>query len=148
MPKTTNIEIEGIGQSASPASRPRPPCDHFRQPGQRRRVSLPMRVSVSKAVDFVHLNKLDPQTPGHHRAGGNRKQALGIHLQTINKAEATQKIKDRLGFLAHEHGFNCNHVTVRQQKTRWGSLLSPQQHQPQYQAGTVAGGTDGLCDPA
>jgi predicted metal-dependent hydrolase len=26
-----------------------------------------------------------------------------------------------LRYLAGEHGFNFNHVTIRQQKTRWGS---------------------------
>ena len=122
MPETTNIEIEGIGQVCFTRSRRARRVIISVSPAKGVRVSVPMRVSVSKAVDFVHLKQ---NWIRKHQAiiaqVENRKQALGIHLQTINKAEATQKLKDRLGFLAHEHGFNCNRVTVRQQKTRWGS---------------------------
>ena len=50
-----------------------------------------------------------------------KKQVLRIPFQSINKDDARKRITERLHFLAGEHGFTCNHVTIRQQKTRWGS---------------------------
>ena len=50
-----------------------------------------------------------------------RKQALGLTLQTIDKTAAGKKLADRLEYLAEMYGFACNRVTIRQQKTRWGS---------------------------
>jgi predicted metal-dependent hydrolase len=116
------IEIEGIGPVCFTRSRRARRVIISVSPAKGVRVSVPMRVSVSKALDFVHKKQ---NWIRKHQAiiaqVENRKQALGIHLQTIDKAEATEKLKDRLGFLARDHGFNCNRVTVRQQKTRWGS---------------------------
>ncbi len=86
------------------------------------RVSIPRRTSFSKALEFVNLKKGWIQK---HLAkleqNENRKKELKIHLQPINKEAATKTIKDRLLYLAGERGFAYNHVTIRAQKTRWGS---------------------------
>ena len=85
-------------------------------------VSIPMRASFQKALEFVHLKKgwilkhlaIIDQVE-------NRKKASGIHLQTIDKADATRRLTHRLHYLAREHGFIFNNITIREQKTRWGS---------------------------
>ncbi len=51
----------------------------------------------------------------------NRKRASGIRLQTIDKTDAVKRLTYRLCYLAREHGFTCNSITIREQKTRWGS---------------------------
>ena len=86
------------------------------------RVSIPVRTSFQRALEFVDIKKRWIQK---HLAiiekNEHRKQTLGIPLQTIDKADAKKRITDRLSYLAGEHGFTCHNVTIRQQKTRWGS---------------------------
>jgi predicted metal-dependent hydrolase len=50
-----------------------------------------------------------------------RKQAQGPQVQTIDTAAAGKILTDRLQHLAEMHGFTCNKISFRQQKTRWGS---------------------------
>ena len=86
------------------------------------RVAVPRHISFRKALEFVDTKKRWIQK---HLAliaqNEQQKRALGETLQIINKAEAGEKITDRLHQLAEIHGFTCNKVTIRQQKTRWGS---------------------------
>jgi hypothetical protein len=86
------------------------------------RVSVPYRTSVTKALEFVETKKRWIQK---HQAliaqNEQRRQALAQNLQISDAAAAKKKITDRLFQLAAIHGFACNRVTVRQQKTRWGS---------------------------
>jgi hypothetical protein len=86
------------------------------------RVSVPYRTSVLKALEFVETKKRWIQK---HQAliaqNEQRRQALAQSLQISDAAAAKKKITDRLYQLAEMHGFTCKRVTVRQQKTRWGS---------------------------
>ena len=86
------------------------------------RVSVPRRTSFQKALEFVEIKKRWIQK---HLAliaqNDKRRQELGQALQIVDKAAAGKKLTDRLYQLAGIHGFTCNRVTVRQQKTRWGS---------------------------
>ncbi len=86
------------------------------------RVSVPYRTSVTKALEFVETKKRWIQK---HQAliaqNELRRQALAQNLQISDAAAAKKKIINRLFQLAEIHGFACNKVTVRQQKTRWGS---------------------------
>lgn len=85
-------------------------------------VSIPIRASFRKALEFVHLKKgwilkhlaIIEQVE-------NRKKASRIHLQPIDKADAAKRLTLRLRYLTEEHGFTCNNITIREQKTRWGS---------------------------
>lgn len=86
------------------------------------RVSIPRRTSFQRALEFVDIKKRWIQK---HLViitqNEKRKQALKIQTQMLSKNDAEGKIIERLNYLAREHGFSCNHVTIRQQKTRWGS---------------------------
>lgn len=86
------------------------------------RVSVPRRTSFLKALEFVETKTRWIQK---HLAlvaqNEQRRQALGQALVIVDKAAAKNQLIDRLNRLAALHGFNCSRVTVRQQKTRWGS---------------------------
>ncbi len=86
------------------------------------RVSVPRRTSFLKALEFVETKTRWIQK---HLAlaaqNEQRRQALGQALVIVDKAAAKNQLIDRLNQLAALHGFNCSRVTVRQQKTRWGS---------------------------
>ena len=86
------------------------------------RVAVPTRTSFQKALEFVHLKKAWIQ---RHlvivRQNEERQQALIDRFLAIDKAEARKTLTDRLYQLAQEHGFTCHGVSIRQQKTRWGS---------------------------
>jgi predicted metal-dependent hydrolase len=86
------------------------------------RVSVPRRTSFLKAQEFVETKKRWIQK---HLAliaqNEKRRQELGQALQIVDRAASGKKLTDRLYQLAETHGFTCRHVTVRQQKTRWGS---------------------------
>ena len=92
------IDIDGIG------------LVHFRRSRRARRViitvsstagvrvSVPRRISFLKAQEFVEI----------------KKRWIQKHLALITQNEQRRQA---LGI----HGFTCSRVTVRQQKTRWGS---------------------------
>ncbi|MFC1873427.1 M48 family metallopeptidase [Chloroflexota bacterium] len=48
-------------------------------------------------------------------------KAFTDRFQAIDKPDARRRLKDRLFHLAKEHGFLCNNVSIREQRTRWGS---------------------------
>ncbi len=86
------------------------------------RVAVPTRTSFKKALEFVYLKKEWIQ---RHLAkiekNENRKKAFIDPFQAIDRADARKRLTDRLYHLAKEHGFTCNNVSIREQKTRWGS---------------------------
>lgn len=86
------------------------------------RVAIPSRVSLKKALEFVHLKE---QWVQKHlvriEQDKNRKRIFEDLAQTIDKVKAKKRLVARLNNLAEEHGFTFNSVSVRNQRTRWGS---------------------------
>ena len=86
------------------------------------RVAVPTRTSFKKALELVYLKKEWIQ---RHlvkiEQNDNRKKAFTDRFFDINKADAKNVLIDRLHHLAQEHGFTCNNVSIREQRTRWGS---------------------------
>ncbi|MFH1651207.1 MAG: YgjP-like metallopeptidase domain-containing protein [Chloroflexota bacterium] len=86
------------------------------------RVAVPLRMSFENAVEFVHLKK--PWIKKHletiqlHEA---ESLALADLSAGIDSAEARKQLTSRLSRLAAEHGFTFNRVSIRRQRTRWGS---------------------------
>jgi predicted metal-dependent hydrolase len=84
-------------------------------------VTMPLRVSEKHAIQFVskkqnwihkHMNRLKYL----------EKTKEQINLQTpTDYAIAKEYLIQRLNYLALRYDFNYNHVTIRRQKTRWGS---------------------------
>lgn len=89
------------------------------------KVAVPAKTPFKKAAEFVCLKRGWIQK---HLAIieqiENRKKRADVQPQTINKSEAGKKLIERLNYLAVKHGFSFNKVTIRDQKTRWGSCSS------------------------
>ena len=91
------------------------------KPYERVRVAIPNRVSFKSAMEFVNLKK--PWIQKHLvriKRMESQRQAVNSSV-IINKADASKKLANRLHYLAEKHGFTYNRVTIRNQKTRWGS---------------------------
>ncbi len=85
------------------------------------RVAIPNRVSFKQALEFVNLKK--PWIQKHLariKQMESQRQALSSSV-IIDKVQAKNKLTSRLKQLAQEYGFTYNRVTIRSQKTRWGS---------------------------
>jgi len=84
------------------------------------RLTIPKRVPVRKAREFLrsktdwierHMLKLD-------KLATERRE---IHLPKIDRLEAGATLIQRLQELARLHNFKYRKVSIRNQKTRWGS---------------------------
>ena len=86
------------------------------------RVAVPRNASLRQAEKFV-VEKRD-WIARQLRMGEERRRAtaeLVSRNQGFDSDRETERIRQRLAELAEEHGFSCNRVTIRNQKTRWGS---------------------------
>jgi predicted metal-dependent hydrolase len=86
------------------------------------RVAVPRRTAFKTAKEFVssktgwirkHLKKMKQMENDH--------QTFSKLAADIDKAEAEQRIVERLHELGKQHGFAYNKVFVRNLKSRWGS---------------------------
>jgi predicted metal-dependent hydrolase len=122
MANSYTIHIDGIGPVLFEKSRRAKRVIISVRISKGTRVAVPTRISFKKALDFVYLKKEWIQK---HSAkieqNENRKKAFIDRFLAIDKADARKKLTDRLYHLAKEHGFRCNNVSIREQKTRWGS---------------------------
>lgn len=86
------------------------------------RVAVPALTSYQKALEFVDFKR---QWIQKHlkviKRNEKRQEALEDSFLSIDKADAGKKLTDRLARLAKKHGFTYNRVSIRKQKTRWGS---------------------------
>ena len=116
------LEIDGLGpvlfEKSSRAKRPSISVRPFKGI----RVAVPIRVSFARAEEFFR---------GHVdwaiKSLASMKRVEHEHQSTLNgsgrvdRNEAGRVIVERLNYLAGEYGFEFNRVTIRNQKTRWGS---------------------------
>ena len=85
-------------------------------------MAVPLGAPFSKAVEFVHMKK--PWIHKHLTEIKRREtesRALADLSATIDKTKAKRQLAGRLNRLAKYHGFTFNGVSIRSQKTRWGS---------------------------
>ncbi len=85
-------------------------------------VAVPAMVSFKKAEDFVfsktewikkHLEKM--------KRYEKERETIQYNFNDIGRATAKKTLTSRLKQLAEKHGFTYNKVSVRSQRTRWGS---------------------------
>jgi len=116
------IDIDGIGPVLFEKSRRAKRVIISGRTSKGARVAVPTRTSFKKALDFVYLKKEWIQK---HLAkieqNENRNETFIGPSIAIDKADARKRLTDRLFHLAKEHGFTCNNVSIRKQRTRWGS---------------------------
>jgi predicted metal-dependent hydrolase len=116
------IRIENIGDVLFERSRRTRRILITIRPGRGIRVAVPGHVPFKSAVEFVrgkkpwikrHLEKI--------REYEKQKKAFNDIFQSIDKWEARKQIIGRLNALARRYGFTFNKVSIRDQRTRWGS---------------------------
>ena len=94
------------------------------KPSKGVRVAIPNRVSFKSALEFVILKKPWIQKHlGKVKQTESQRQAVNSSI-IIDRVKAKNKLISRLHDLAEKHGFIYNKVTIRNQKTRWGSCSS------------------------
>jgi predicted metal-dependent hydrolase len=122
MAESEIINIEGIG-----------PVTLVRNPRARRivisvrprrgiRVSIPKHSSAKEALNFVQKKeKWIKKHQASIKEYEEKKRAANEAFSNIDKKEARKRIIARLAELAQQNGFTYRQVSVRNQRTRWGS---------------------------
>ena len=85
------------------------------------RVAVPSGVAIEEAHNFVRLKA------GWIRKSLDRigdKVNLNYKIKDIDKEYAKKNIINRLNYLSNLHKFKYKSVSIRNQKTRWGSCSS------------------------
>ncbi len=122
MDKPLTVKVNGIGPVLIEHSRRAKRISISIKAYRGVRVAVPLRVSFNKALEFVHLKK--PWIQNHlakitlHET---ESRALADISATIDRTKARRHLAGRLNSLAKGHGFTFNRVSMRSQKTRWGS---------------------------
>ena len=88
-------------------------------------VTLPFHQSFRDAESVVKLNRQwIEQTYNKAKLDHEQNQPLRDKLAAIDTLQAKRALTLRLGELAQQHGFCFRGVSVRNQRTRWGSCSS------------------------
>jgi predicted metal-dependent hydrolase len=116
------IQVEGIGAVLLEHSRRARRIVISVRTGKGVRVTVPYRTPLASALEFVRakkswINRHLLRVQEYEKS----KQAFNDVFLTINKTEARKKIIARLAELARQHGFTYDKVSIRNQRTRWGS---------------------------
>jgi len=122
MPGSQIIHIKGIGAvlfQRSPRARR---IIISVRPGRGVRVAVPRHTSVKSAVEFVRTKKTWVKKHlTRIREYERYRKDFDLAFQSIDKIQAMKQILGRLNQLARRHGFTYNKVSIRNQRTRWGS---------------------------
>jgi predicted metal-dependent hydrolase len=122
MKKTEILPVEGIGNVTFVDS------PHARRvvitirPRSGVRVSIPRHSTIDDGINF--LRRKEPWIKKHLAViAEHQKQQEEVNLafQNIDKKEARKTIKKRLRELARKNGFTIGRISMRNQRTRWGS---------------------------
>jgi hypothetical protein len=122
MPDSQTIHIEGIGAVLFEHSRRARRIVITVRPGRGVRVAVPRYTSIKSALEFVRVKR--PWIKKHLikiREYERHRKAFSDAFQDIDKTEARTRIIGRLNQLARQYGFRYNRVSIRNQRTRWGS---------------------------
>ncbi len=117
------IELDGVGPILIERSRKaRRMVISIRIEDRRIRVAVPRGVAFKQAEQFAHsrIKWIRRQLEALDRKEQNAKNIRHQGVDLDDPAVA-RKLYERLRQLALQHGFTCNRVSFRYQKTRWGS---------------------------
>ena len=122
MADSQTVQIEGIGAVLLERSTRARRIIITVRPGKGVKVAVPRHTSFKSALEFVRKKK--PWIKKHlariQQYEKQKKDFSEIFL-AIDKIAARKKIIGRLNELARQHGFTYNKVSIRNQRTRWGS---------------------------
>jgi predicted metal-dependent hydrolase len=122
MPNSQTIHIEGIGAVLFERSTRARRILITIRPYQGIRVAVPRRASLESALAFVRAKK--PWIKKHLakiKEYEKQKKDFNDIFLSIDKIKAGKQIIGRLRQLAQPYGFSYNKVSMRNQRTRWGS---------------------------
>ena len=122
MKKPLTISVKGIGPVLMEHSRRAKRISISIKAYQGVRVAVPPRVSFNEAMEFVRLKETwIKKHLAIIKSYETEAKPLSELSATIDRAKARRHLTDRLNNLAKEYGFTYNKVSLRNQKTRWGS---------------------------
>ena len=116
------INIDGIGPILLEHSKSAKRVIIYVRPLKVIRVAVPARTSFKKALAFVRVKR---QWIAKHITRmeqiENQNKDLADSFASIDRAAAEKSLTNRLNHLAEKHGFTYSKVSIRNQRTRWGS---------------------------
>ncbi len=122
MPNSKTIHIEGVGAVLFERSTRARRILLTIRPHQGIRVAVPRHASLESALTFVRNKK--PWISKHLvkiKEYEKQKKAFNDIFLSIDKVKAGKQIIRRLHQLAQRYGFTFGRVSMRNQRTRWGS---------------------------
>ncbi len=117
---TTIVEIPSVGTVTIVKSQR---AKHLRitvKPDQTVRLTIPRGESVDRAMRFLH-SKTPWITKHQHRLSKLENPPTNLQQPKINEPEARDILISRLEEMAKIHNFKYAKVSIRNQKTKWGS---------------------------
>jgi len=122
MTNSYTINIDGIGPVLFEKSRRAKRVIISVRTSKGIRVAVPTRTSFKRALAFAYLKKewIQRQLVKIEK-DENRHKTLRDAFLAIDKADARKRLTDMLYHLAKEHGFTCNNISIREQRTEVGS---------------------------
>ena len=122
MADSQTIHIEGVGPVLFERSARARRILITVRPGRGIRVAIPRRATMESAVQFVGTKKSWLKKHlARIREYENQKKAFSDAFLSIDKNKARRQIVAQLHALAERYGFKFSKVSVRNQRTRWGS---------------------------
>lgn len=120
--QSITIHVENIGSVLLERSRRARRLSISVSAGGRVRVAIPWRQSFQDAQKFVLIKRhwIEKQLKKLNNIQRKKKVMLDS-LKGLDKTKAKVMLVSRLNLLAEEYGFHYNTVSIRNQKTRWGS---------------------------
>ena len=116
------VEVDGIGLIRLKRSRRARNMNLTVKPFSGVGVTIPRGVSLKQVEQFV-VSKTD--WIAKHLAEARRLEKRRLHAESVieetDAGEARKFLVQKLKTLADQHGFKVGNVSVRKQKTRWGS---------------------------
>ena len=122
MGKSETVELDGIASVLFAKSKRAKHLSVSIRPFKGIRVAIPYGVSFEQAEEFVdsrlawirkHLKEVKELEEAY--------KSMAEDEDKIDRVEASRVLIGRLRQLSAQHGFRYNKVSVRNQKTRWGS---------------------------
>jgi predicted metal-dependent hydrolase len=117
---STIVEIPSVGPVTIVKSQR---AKHIRitiKPDQTVRLTIPKGRSVDRATQFLH-SKIPWITKHQHRLSKLKNTQTNLPRPKIKESEATDILVGRLEETAKIHNFKYAKVSIRNQKTKWGS---------------------------